>query len=64
MIQLGSEGNFDGWPIRIEEVVHSDAARSLITNWNISNAVPSDGMSFMAVRLTVSNQTDRSMICQ
>lgn len=62
MIQLGSEGNFDGWPIRIEEVVHSDAARSLITNWNISNAVPSDGMSFMAVRLTVSNQTDRSMI--
>lgn len=62
MIQLGSEGNFDGWPIRIEEVVHSDAARSLITKWNTSNAVPSEGMSFVAVRLTVSNQTNRSRI--
>lgn len=62
MIQLGSEGKFDDWSIRIEEVVQSDAARSLITNWNTSNAGPSDGMSFVAVRLTVSNHTDRSMI--
>ncbi|CAN0387817.1 unnamed protein product, partial [Phaeothamnion confervicola] len=56
MIPLGETGLWDGWSIRIDEVVTADAAAALVAGWNAGNAAPPDGLAVIAVRMHVENR--------